>query len=170
MEKDKLALGCGQNFHGDDWVHLDKSSLGHVDVVCDLKNGSLPFEDDSFNRVRAAHILEHLPPHALIELLEEINRVTKEGGVFKVVMPHFLSWNAADLDHYRAGSRRTFAQFCENYTMNSPYPTLFHEKSIEYRFERYWIYRYLRKITSDEKIAQLVPNAVKEIVYTFEVI
>lgn len=164
----KLVLGCGDNYLGEEWTHLDISDLDHVDIVHDLEKGSLPFNDNEFDRVRAVHILEHLTQGSLISILKEINRVAKSGAEIFIVLPHFLSWNAADLDHYRAGSRKTFVQFTAEYSMNSPYPNLFSEKSIEYEFLDQGIVNLSRLILGDERTAQYLPNAVNEIQYRFE--
>jgi len=166
--KDKLALGCGDNYYGEEWVHLDISDLAHVDVVHDLEEGTLPFDRDTFQKVRAVHVLEHLSQEALISILKEISRVAVTGAEIYIVLPHFLSWNAADLDHYRAGSRNTFVQFTEEYGMNTPYPTLFSEEKVGYEFLDYWLYNLARKIMYDERVAQIFPNAVNEITYRFE--
>ena len=167
MNKDKLALGCGDNFHGSDWVHLDISSLEHVDVTYDLEQGSLPFEDNSFKQVRAVHVLEHLTQDALVSILEEIDRVCVPGAKVKIVLPHFLSWNAADLDHYRAGSKKTFVQFTSEYEMNSPYPDLFEEQSIKYDFLNRLTVDLCRLLVGDDWTAAFIPNAVNEIQYNF---
>lgn len=46
---------------------------------------SLNYEDNSFDRVIATHVLEHLPaPH---EVLQEWARVLKPGGVLSLVLP-----------------------------------------------------------------------------------
>jgi len=166
--REGLALGCGDKDHGENWVHLDISDLGHVDVVHDLQKGTLPFENNSFEKVRAVHVLEHLSQEALISILKEISRVTVPGGKVYIVLPHFLSWNASDLDHFRAGSRRTFVQFTEEYSMNTPYPTLFSEENIGFEFEDYWLYNISQKVLPDDRVAQILPNAVREIQYTFE--
>lgn len=168
--KDKLVLGCGSNFLGEDWMHLDISDLEHVDEVHDLQTGYLPFEDNSFQKVRARHVLEHIPEGRAIDILQEISRVSKSGAVVEIVLPHFLSWNSQDLDHHWSGSRRTFVQFCEGYEMNSPYPTLFRETNVVYRFEDSRLYGFARKFWSDEKVAQILPNAVREIEFNFEVV
>ena len=168
MSKDKLALGCGDNFHGEDWVHLDLSDLSHVDVKHDLEKGTLPFQNNRFEKVKAVHILEHLSKEALVSILKEISRVSVPGAEIEIVLPHFLSWNAADLDHFRAGSRKTFVQFCTGYDMNTPYPNLFSEEKIEYEIMDYWIYNISGIFLSDDRIAQLIPNAVNEIRYKFE--
>jgi len=168
--KDKLALGCGDRYRGDDFIHLDLSDLDHVDVVHDLEKGELPFEDDRFNHVEAVHVLEHLKQGSLIDLLKEVHRVTETGGTVRIVMPHFLSWNASDVDHYRAGSRKSFVQFCKGYGMNSPYPDLFREESVDYEINGCIVYRFFRFLLSDRKVARFLPNAVDEIIYRFSTV
>lgn len=168
MKKNKLALGSGSKYHGEEWVHLDLVSQDHGTVVHDLEKGTLPFENNSFEKVRAVHVLEHLSQEAMISILKEISRVSVPGAEIYIVLPHFLSWNAVDLDHYRSGSRRTFSQFTAEYSMNTPYPTLFSEEKVAYEFMDYWLYNWLRKIMYDERVAQIFPNAVNEIQYTFE--
>lgn len=50
-----------------------------------LDGGKLPFEDNSFDRLIATHVLEHVPmPH---EALEEWVRVLKPGGVLSLILP-----------------------------------------------------------------------------------
>lgn len=167
-DKNKLVLGCGTNNLGNEWLHLDISNLDHVDVVHDLEKGSLPFESNSFNEVRAVHVLEHLTQDALISILKEVNRVAETGADIFIVLPHFLSWNAADLDHYRAGSCKTFIQFCQSYDMNSPFTTIFREQSIDYVFLNRFLVNFSRLVLGDKRTAQYIPNAVNEIQYRFK--
>jgi SAM-dependent methyltransferase len=53
-------------------------------VVGDVEEG-LPFEDDSFDRVIAIHVLEHL--RNLPAALDEISRVLRPGGRLAIVIP-----------------------------------------------------------------------------------
>jgi len=112
--------------------------------------------------------LEHLTQDSLISVLKEIHRVGKPDAEIYIVLPHFLSWNAADLDHYRAGSRKTFTQFCKGYPMNSPYPDLFEEESIDYDLLNSRLVGIVRMFWRDDGVAQIIPNAVNEIQYTFK--
>lgn len=94
-EKDLvLELGARKDeFVADDEevVRLDVGSYeGLTDVVFDLEelsNGQqLPFEDCSFDKVRAKQTLEHI--EHLEVLFEEVYRVLNDGGRFIVEVPH----------------------------------------------------------------------------------
>tara|TARA_E500000331_G_scaffold357679_1_gene420347 strand:- start:3409 stop:3909 length:501 start_codon:yes stop_codon:yes gene_type:complete len=50
-----------------------------------LSGSSLPFEDDSFDRVIATHVLEHIPDP--VSALTEKVRVIKPGGVLSLILP-----------------------------------------------------------------------------------
>jgi ubiquinone/menaquinone biosynthesis C-methylase UbiE len=55
-----------------------------------LDGRSLPFEDNSFNRVIATHVLEHVPEPQLA--LEEWVRVLQPGGVLSLILPCDPGW------------------------------------------------------------------------------
>ncbi len=46
-----------------------------------------PFDDNSFENVFSAHVLEHLHPPQAINCVKEVYRVIKSGGVFRVSVP-----------------------------------------------------------------------------------
>ncbi len=52
----------------------------------------LPFADNSFEGVYSEHTLEHLGPHIAQQLLAEIARVTKPGGIFRCSVPNLESY------------------------------------------------------------------------------
>lgn len=47
----------------------------------------LPFEDESFDGVHCAHLIEHLYPEDAYRLLKEMNRVLKNGGIICIMTP-----------------------------------------------------------------------------------
>lgn len=62
----------------------------------------LPFEDDSFDKVICAEVLEHIPDYQAV--LNEIRRVLKPGGIFATSVPRWfpewVCWRLSD-DYHR---------------------------------------------------------------------
>jgi phosphatidylethanolamine/phosphatidyl-N-methylethanolamine N-methyltransferase len=93
-----LEIGAGTGTHVEfepngDYVALEASAElaaqiperdGLSVVVADCEQ-RLPWEDDSFDRVLAIHVLEHL--YNLPVALDEIARVLRPDGIFCVVIP-----------------------------------------------------------------------------------
>jgi SAM-dependent methyltransferase len=80
-----LDLGCGpRKFPGA--IGVDRLPQTAADVLCDFDRGRLPFADDSFDEVRAIHVIEHAADP--IRLVEEMHRVTRAGGRLLIVTPH----------------------------------------------------------------------------------
>jgi SAM-dependent methyltransferase len=123
-----LDMGCGGGRHafalyrrGADVVALDLSfdDLREVDTMFramelegEVTEGgsavavrgsayALPFEDNSFDRIIAAEILEHLPEDSLA--MSELFRVLKPGGLIAVTVPRWLpekvNWALSDDYH-----------------------------------------------------------------------
>lgn len=95
-----LELGSGKDEFDNDSeevVRLDVASYGGMtDVVFDLESlgtgKELPFDDESFDKVLAKQVLEHI--ENLEALFEEVYRVLKDGGKFIVEVPHRKSPSA----------------------------------------------------------------------------
>ncbi len=113
-----LDLGCGEGRHAISAyltadVHVIGLDLSEHDLAtarqrlsefvgdeaprsksCTFVHGSghnLPFEDDSFDKVICAEVLEHIPDYE--SFLREIRRVLKPGGLFAVSVPrYFPEW------------------------------------------------------------------------------
>lgn len=49
---------------------------------------SLPFKDNFFDCVVSWDVIEHIPPHTEKQMLKEISRVLKRGGVFYLSTPY----------------------------------------------------------------------------------
>lgn len=85
-----LEIGCGNNpqpgyIHTD--FYVDDNNLHLVDVVCDARH--LPFPDREFDSVLMFGVFEHFGYVEIQEVLLEISRVLKNGGVFKFDVPDF---------------------------------------------------------------------------------
>ena len=123
-----LDMGCGGGRHafsvyrrGADVVALDmrESDLREVDVMFramelegEVPAGAtastvrgnayaLPFEDESFDRIIAAEVLEHLPED--VDAMTELARVLKPGGLIAVTVPRWgpekVCWALSDAYH-----------------------------------------------------------------------
>jgi SAM-dependent methyltransferase len=108
-----VNLGCGNKTHPDclnfDWsiyARVKRNPIGrrlaplvfngvrlkqyealddHV-VVHDLRTG-IPLDDDSADAVYHSHVLEHIDRELVTDFFTEIHRVTRPGGVHRVVVP-----------------------------------------------------------------------------------
>jgi SAM-dependent methyltransferase len=87
----KLNLGSGLK-RLDDAVNLDITPLTQPDVVHDLNVRPWPFPDKSFDEIVAYDVIEHLPN--TLAVMEEIHRISADGAIVRITLPHFSSSNA----------------------------------------------------------------------------
>lgn len=87
----KLHIGCGNQIIPH-WVNHDLVPLPGVDVVHDLTVFPWPFHDDTFDEIKAYHVLEHLPE--TIKTLEEIYRISASNARVHIRVPY---WNSPDM-------------------------------------------------------------------------
>lgn len=132
----KLNVGCGTDIKKD-WVNLDNANLPGVDVVHDINDLPLPFEDDEFDYILCQDILEHIE---YIPVLKELHRILKEKGIIEIRVPHFTSKNNfVDPTHKKLFSFQTFDFFVENPAYKRAYYFDFHFSKVAYSkiiFER----------------------------------
>lgn len=104
----RLNLGCGTDIR-DGYVNLDSAELPGVDVVHDIGELPLPFDDGAFDEILCRSILEHLD---YIPVLRELHRTLAPGGRLQIVGPHFTARNVyVDPTHRTAFSIDTFQFF-----------------------------------------------------------
>lgn len=124
-----LDLGCGTEprnpFKASELYGVDiRGNLKGNIRQADLSAGPIPFEDNMFDFCTAFDFLEHIPRNtwpegklrlAFIELMNEIHRVLKPGGVFLHFTPAFPSKEAfQDPTHVNIISEDTMPKyFCE---------------------------------------------------------
>lgn len=112
----ELLLGCGSNrdkklVYGGraDWsalTTLDFNADHNPDVVHDLEEIPLPFDDDSFEECHAYEVLEHLGRQGdwrfFFAQWSDFWRILKPGGVFLATCPAASSpWAWGDPSHSR---------------------------------------------------------------------
>ncbi len=81
-------LGCGPKKRPG-CLGIDHHPYPGVDVVCDLDETPWPVADDSFDRVFASHVIEHLA--SIPSFMSEVHRVSRPGCTVELVTPHFSS-------------------------------------------------------------------------------
>jgi SAM-dependent methyltransferase len=137
----KLNLGCGRDIRPG-WVNLDIAPLDGVDVVHDLDDLPMPFDDESFDYIECIDILEHVDD--LTDVMRELNRILAPGGRLRVHVPHFTSsvW-ATDPTHRRAFGINTFEFFSKGSLHDRGYYFDFSFSSVALRAIRFQQSPYL---------------------------
>jgi len=79
-----LHIGGKQKRRG--WKILNIQAGEHVDFLGDISN-LRQFDDESFDKVYASHVLEHVRQQDVQETLIGIRRILKPGGQFLVSVP-----------------------------------------------------------------------------------
>lgn len=80
-----LDLGCGRN-KPEGWVGVDMSTDSDADHVLDLGFDYLPFDENTVDKARAIHTIEHIPfwdldaPKPMVHFLRQVYRVLKPGA------------------------------------------------------------------------------------------
>jgi predicted SAM-dependent methyltransferase len=91
--KPYLNIGCGNVFH-QSWENIDLVSRSRTVRQHDLTKG-LPYDSGTFAAVYASHVLEHIPHEVVQDFVRECARVTRPGGVLRLVVPDFEAMSRA---------------------------------------------------------------------------
>lgn len=84
----RLNLGAGGQCP-EGWLNIDRA--GDVDVIHDLTDLPLPFDDQSCGGAVAHHVLDLLPPDTIGPLLDDIHRVLALGALLRISMADLLA-------------------------------------------------------------------------------
>ncbi len=84
-EKVNLDIGCADKTEKG-YLGIDNRDCGQA-IVWDVTKG-LPFPDDSVDKIRTSHFLEHLSVDEEFEFLKEVLRVLKVKGNMNNRLPH----------------------------------------------------------------------------------
>lgn len=134
-----LSVGCGHEARPG-WTNLDRAPLPGVDVVHDLDDVPLPFEDGSFDYIECIDILEHV--RELPDVMRELHRILSPGGRIRIEGPHFTSYTwPTDPTHRRAFAINTFEFFSSSSLHARDYYFDFAFRGVESRrigFQKVW--------------------------------
>lgn len=89
------AQGIDNNQKSVDYCRKQGYSVELADAL------DLPFESESFMGVHCAHLIEHFYPEEAWQLLKEINRILKPGGIVCLRAPLLTRHFYNDLSHIR---------------------------------------------------------------------
>jgi len=107
----KLNLGCGNKIL-EGYINLDINKGKGVDIVHDLNELPLPFENEIFDYILCRDVLEHVN---YLPLMDELYRILKIGGKLKIKVPHFTSKiTFGDPTHINQFSFITFYYFVDS--------------------------------------------------------
>lgn len=146
----KLNVGCGKDIRPEKegWINLDCIKLPGVNIVHDIKN-RFPFLDNAFDYVLCQHVVEHVSFDYKLDLITELWRITKEGGIIEIAVPTWNDRNAwRDPTHKSVWEPQTFSYFIPGHWGNYYSPARFRVKVNELRGgrkeETHWILEVLK--------------------------
>ena len=116
-----LDIGCGTHKTAGA-VGMDKRPLDGVDVVHDAEVLPYPFEKETFDRIVLSHLVEHLKPWLLIEIMNELWRIVKLGGQVLIATPYAGSFGFhQDPTHMHGWNEATPQYFDPDYPLYEVY-------------------------------------------------
>lgn len=130
-QKRFLNLGSGYDIRpaAEGWVNMDGFYAPAGVIKHDFVRTPWPFPDGHFDLVYCSHVLEHIPTifrerdgvmrDVFFDVMEEIHRVLKPGGVLHLKVP----WGGSDTgyanpQHYRQWHDNWFNYFSPDYQEN----------------------------------------------------
>lgn len=125
-----LDLGCG-NRKRPGAIGIDHNPNTQADIVHSLEKFPYPFKDSEFDEIYADNVIEHLDD--VVRTVEELHRISKPGGLVKVIVPYFRSmWAAIDPTHRHAFTVDSFSYFDERH----PNSKLYNYSKARFKIER----------------------------------
>lgn len=83
-----IHIGCGTT-NSPEFINIDARPLAHVHIATDDITSLADFGNGTVDLVYMCHVLEHIRKHSLKNVLLEMKRVLKDGGVLRISVPDF---------------------------------------------------------------------------------
>jgi SAM-dependent methyltransferase len=92
---------------------MDVNPRTAADILHDLDSLPYPFRDNEFDEVIGRHVIEHVRDP--MKVMCELHRITRNGGIIKLVAPHWTNPDfACDLTHRNHLNSYSFRNFTED--------------------------------------------------------
>jgi len=105
----KINIGCGLDVKKY-WDNLDTHNKNGANIIWDLNNLPLPFENNIYDYVLCSHVIEDWTNPILI--IKELIRICKIEGKIEIRVPHERSANAwGSIAHKKAFNVETLTSF-----------------------------------------------------------
>jgi SAM-dependent methyltransferase len=142
-----LDVGCGINkIPGA--IGVDRNPRSRADVLCDLDRFPYPFRDNSFDRLEAIHVIEHVAD--VVRAIEEFHRLVRPGGVIAVATPHYTDFSSfCDPTHRWHLNSFSFRYFGEDHAGYGYYSgARLREKKVRLRLLALWRYAGFERLVN----------------------
>ena len=104
-----LHIGCGKDKTLGS-IGIDINPRSDADIIYDLNRFPYPFTSNTFDKIIAIHIIEHLDN--IIKVMEELYRISKNGAKIYIASSHFSSVDSfTDPTHKHFLTSGTFDYF-----------------------------------------------------------
>ena len=132
-----LDVGCGIHKQPGA-IGVDRNPASRADVIADLDHYPYPFADNSFDRVTAIHVIEHLDN--VIGAMQEFHRLVRPGGTVRIETPHYTDFSSfCDPTHKSHLNSFSFRYFGEKHGGFGYYsPVRYREISIRVKLLAFW--------------------------------
>ncbi len=139
-----LHLGSGRKYDPLA-VNVDLVASVKPDLVLDLDQTPWPLPDNHFREVRAYDVIEHLDD--VVAVMEEIHRVSTNGAVVRITVPHFSCANAfTDITHRHYFTAASFNYFTGDNEFAFYTDRKFRRQRAEIVFEPTWMNKVIWRL------------------------
>lgn len=146
-----LDVGCGINKYPGS-LGIDRNPHTRADVLVDLDRLPYPFRNDTFDQVRAIHVIEHVSD--VIATVSEWHRILRPGGTVFIATPHYTDFSSfcdpTHRWHLNSYSLRYFGEDNAGYAYYSE--ARFRERSVRVKLLSLW------KLTGFELLVNSFPR------------